>query len=121
MDALTFLYWSLGVGFAVLILFLCIAIAYLIKILRDVSRTTHTVTDIVEKVNENVAKITDKVTDVTEQIAEYVVKPVSVIQFLMEKIRPVIDMIQRKGEELGNIVEQEEETRPRKKGVGRRK
>ncbi len=121
MDALTFLYWSLGVGFAVLILFLVIAIIYLIKILRNVSKTTDVVTEVVNKVNDNVAKITDKITEVTEQIAEYVVKPISVIQFLMEKAKPVIEMIQKKGEEWGNVIDEEEGEKPRKKRFGRKK
>lgn len=115
MDALTFLYWSLGVGFAVLVVFLVIALIYLIKILKDFSETSSFVRETVEKVNDNVAKVTDKVTEVTEQIAEYVIKPVTVIQFIMEKAKPVLEMLQKKGEEWGGVVQAEAEEEPVKK------
>lgn len=122
MDALTFLYWSLGVGFALLVLFIIIVLIYVIRILKDVSKTTGFVTEVVAKVNENVGKITDKVTDVTEQIADYVVKPISVIQFVMEKFKPMMEMIQKKGEEWGGLIEQDEvEEKPKKKRFGKKK
>jgi len=125
MNALTFLYWSLGIGFCLLVLFIIVALIYLIKILKDVSKTTGYVTEAVEKVNENVGRITDKITDVTEQLADYVVKPLTVIQFVMEKLKPMMDIIQKKSEEWGGLIEQEGEEaqeKPKKKGhFGRKK
>ena len=121
MDALTFLYWSLAVGFAILILFLVIALVFLIKILKDLSKTSGYVREAVSTVNDNVVIITEKVTSVAEQIAEYVVKPISVIQFLMEKVKPMIDMIQKKGEEWSNIVDAADDDRPSKKSKSGKK
>ncbi len=41
MNSQTFLNFSLGIGFLILVVFLCVALVYLIKILRD----THHVTE----------------------------------------------------------------------------
>ncbi len=114
MDALSFLYWSLGIGFAVFIVFLCVALIYLIRILRDFALTSASVREVAHKVNENVEKITDKVTDVTEQIADYIVKPVSVIQFLLEKMKPVVEMMHQRNNE---FIDEEEVKGTSKKKV----
>ena len=121
MDALTFLYWALGGGFLLFVLFMVIAISYLIKILRDFSKATGSVKDTAQKMSESVAKITEKVNETAEQITEYVVKPFTLIQYLTERARPIIEMLQRKGEEWAGYSESEEKKPKKKKGFGRKK
>jgi uncharacterized protein YoxC len=123
MDAQTFMYWALGAGFLLLVLFLCIAIYHLIRILKDVADATDSVKDTAEKIDESVGKITEKINETADQITEYVVKPFTVIQYITEKAKPIMDMIQKKGEELNKYADGgEEEGKPRKKRrFGRRK
>lgn len=99
MDSLNFLYWALAIGFLVLVFFSCIALFHVIRILRDFADTSSSVKDTAIKMNENVKKISDKVTETAEQISEYVIKPFSVIQYLTDKVKPVMEMVQEKGEE----------------------
>ena len=112
MDSLNFLYWSLGIGFALFIVFLCVALGYLISILRNFAKTTKTVKNTVEVMNENIAKVTDTVSDVAEQVADYVVKPVTIVHFLGDKIKPIIEMMMQ---QKGQMVDEEEETEAPKK------
>ncbi len=124
MDALTFLYWSLGIGWAVLILFICIALVYTIRILRDLANTTSVVRDTAETMNENVSKITDRVVDTAEQITEYIIKPFTVAQYLAEKVKPFVDMMQQKGAEIQESMEEKaaaKETKKTKKKSSRKK
>ena len=120
MDALTFLYWSLGIGWAALIVFLCVALIYVIRILRDVSNTTHVVANTVEVIDDNVTKITEKVAGAAEQITEYVVKPFTVAQYIAEKMKPFVDVMQQKSEEFQAKMEEEEE-KPRKRRTRKKK
>lgn len=115
MDALTFLYWSLGIGWAVLIVFLCIALIYTIRILRDLANTTSVVRDTAETMNDNVTKITDRIVDTAEQITEYIVKPFTVAQYLAEKIKPVVEMMQQKGAEMQENMEEKAAAKETKK------
>jgi hypothetical protein len=120
MDSLTFLYIALGGGFLLLVFFLCIALFHLIRILKDVGDASDSVKDTAEKMNESVGKITEKINDATEQLTEYVVKPFTVIQYIADKARPMIEMLQKKGEEWG--MGEEEEAKPKKKRrFGRKK
>jgi len=122
MDAQTFLYWALGFGFLLLVAFLCIAIFHLIRILKDVADASDSVKDTAQKIDESVGKITEKVNETAEQITEYVIKPFTLIQYLTEKARPVIEMLQKKGEQLGQYMEEEEVEKPKKKRrFGRKK
>lgn len=123
MDAQTFMYWSFGVGFLLLVVFLCFAIFYLIRILRDFADASDSVKETAEKMNENVTRIADKVTDAAEQITDSLVRPLSWISFFTDKVRPMIDMVQRKAEEMRAASEEhEEEEKPRKKRrFGRRR
>lgn len=127
MDALTFLYWSLGVGWAALIVFLCVALIYVIRILRDVANTTELVRNTAETMNDNVNKITDRIVNTAEQITEYIVKPFTVAQYLAEKLKPFIDVIRQKGEEFQDMMESkkkssvEEEPSKKKKRKFRKK
>lgn len=125
MDSLVFLYWSLGIGWAVLVFFLVIALIYVIRILRDVANTTSVVRSTAETMNENVGKIADKVVDTAEQITEYIIKPFTVAQYLAEKIKPFVDMVQQKGGEIQDMMEKKaekaEDEKSRNKRVLRRK
>jgi uncharacterized protein YoxC len=113
MDALTFLYWALGIGFLVLVFFMSLALIYVIKILKDVSEATTSVKDTAETMNENVTRIADKVADTTDQITEYIVKPIALTQYLMEKIKPFVDMVQKSSEYEDDF----EKPKNKKKGV----
>ncbi len=115
MDALTFLYWSLGIGWAVLIIFICIALVYTIRILRDLANTTGVVRDTAETMNENVNTITNRVVDTAEQISEYIVKPFTVAQYLVEKIKPVVEMMQQRGAEMQESMEEKVAAKDAKK------
>ena len=122
MNAQTFLYWALGGGFLMLVAFLCIAIFHLIRILKDVADASDSVKSTAQKIDESVGVITEKVNETAEQITEYVIKPFTVIQYIAEKARPVLEMLQKKGEELGFEPEDKEKEKPKKKGrFGRKK
>jgi hypothetical protein len=122
MNAQTFLYWALGGGFLMLVAFLCIAVFHLIRILKDVADATDSVKDMTLKIDQSVGIITEKVNETAEQITEYVVKPFTVIQFITEKARPILEMLQKKGEEMGIDFEEDEKEKPKKKGrFGRKK
>ena len=120
MDALIFLYWSLGIGWAVLVVFFVVALIYLIRILRDIANTTGIVRTTAETMNDNVNKITDRVVETAEQITEYIVKPFTVAQYLAERMKPFIDMMYQKGEEMRDTMDVEEE-KPKKKRTRRKK
>ncbi len=115
MDALTFLYWSLGIGWALLVIFLCVALVYTIRILRDLADTTSVVRDTAETMNDNVNKVTDRVVDTAEQITEYIVKPFTVAQYLAEKIKPIVEMMQQKGTEMQESMEEKMSPKDSKK------
>lgn len=125
-DAQTFMYFALGVGFLILIFFLCLAMVHVIRILKDVADASDSVKDAAEKMNESVAKIADQVTVTTDQISEYLVKPLSALQFLTSRFAPFLDMLRKKGEEFKDAVdgdEPEEKPRPthkKKRRFGRK-
>lgn len=100
MDALTFLYWALGGGFLMLVLFIVISLIYVIRILRDVSDATSSVRNSAEVINDNVIKVAEKITETAEQVTEYIIKPVSMAQYFLDKVKPFFDMIQQKSEEM---------------------
>jgi len=103
-----------------LVAFLCIAIFHLIRILKDVADASDSVKNTAQKIDESVGVITEKVNETAEQITEYVIKPFTVIQFITEKARPLLEMLQKKSEEFGLDMEGEE--KPKKKGrFGRKK
>lgn len=122
MDAQTFMYWAIGGGVILLVVFLCVALFYFIRILRDLSDATASVRDTAETVNENVQELADKVTSTADQILNYFVKPFALFQFLSEKIKPFLDMIPRHEapEEEEYEEEEAEEEEPKKKRGARR-
>ena len=124
MDAQTFMYWALGGGFLLIVLFLCIAMFYLIRILRDFADASESVKETAEQMNENILKIADKVTETAEQLTDSIVRPLTWLSFFTDKIRPMIDMVQRKAEDMRSAMEEdeEEEEKPKKKRhFGRKK
>jgi hypothetical protein len=123
MDAQTFMYWALGGGFLMLVAFLCIAIFHLIRILKDVADTTDSVRDMTQKIDESVGLITTKVNETAEQLNDYVLKPFTVIQYITEKAKPIIDGLQKRAEDMGLMDEEDErEEKPKKKRrFGRKK
>lgn len=66
---------SFAIGFIVLVVFLAMAILYLVFILRDVS------------------KILDDVKDVTEKVKVSVVSPLRAMNFIIEKITPYVNQV----------------------------
>lgn len=106
------MYWALGGGFILLVVFICVAIFYVIRILRDLSDATASVRDTAETVNENVQELTGKVTSAADQLLTYVVKPFAMFQFLSKKIKPFIDMIPQHDHEEEEYEDEEEEEEP---------
>lgn len=86
MDPLSFLYIALGVGFLLIAIFLCATFIYLIQILRDVS------------------KISDHVAETTERINDYLVQPFAFLSSAAEHIKPLIETIRSKREELNQMM-----------------
>ena len=127
MDAQNFLYWALGGGVILLVIFICVAIFYLIRILRDVSDATASIKDTAEVVNENVSELASKVTSTADQILTYFVKPFTMIGFLADKVKPFLDMMNKHGkkakveeEEYEEEEDYEEEEKPKKKKTKKR-
>ncbi|MFA7685660.1 MAG: hypothetical protein WCX95_02585 [Candidatus Gracilibacteria bacterium] len=69
---------SLAIGFIVLVIFLSLLCFYAILILRDVS------------------KVVDDVEEVTHKVKSTIVEPLRAVDFLVEKIKPYIDMVLEK-------------------------
>jgi|GEM_PF-708732 len=65
---------SLAIGFIVLVIFLCILILYVVIILRDVT------------------KVVDDVTEITHKVHSTIVEPLRAIDFVVDKVRPYIEM-----------------------------
>lgn len=67
------LYLVLSVSIALLTIFFCVALIYIILVLRDTS------------------KILEKGRDTVEKINSFVVKPVQLISTIIEQVRPMIE------------------------------
>lgn len=65
---------SLAIGFLVLVIFLCITLFYAILILRDFSHVSEEIKTTVDKIHTTIAQ------------------PLMAIEFIVEKIRPYIEM-----------------------------
>lgn len=120
-DALAFLYIALGVGFISLAIFGCIALYHIIRVLRDVADASEHIRDTAESLSDNVTRLGNKVTDAVEHISDYVVKPLSVMQMLMSKFQPFIDMVSGFGAQAKDEEEEEEEKPKRRRRGGKRK
>lgn len=69
---------ALAGGFVLLVIFLSVVLIYLILILRDVCRITNRLKDTAQKVNE------------------YVLKPVKMLNSLISKAQPIMEMVEDK-------------------------
>ncbi|MFA6520787.1 MAG: hypothetical protein WCT53_00145 [Candidatus Gracilibacteria bacterium] len=74
-DSQTTLYIVLTISVALLTIFLCVTLIYLILILRDSSK-------VLEKVRGTVDKVND-----------FVLKPVGIISSVMDHVRPLIENV----------------------------
>lgn len=72
-DPQNTLYIVLAIATALLTIFLCVALIYLILILRDVN------------------KVTDKVQTTVDRINAFVVKPLTVASAIVDHVRPLIE------------------------------
>lgn len=72
-DSQTSLYVVLTIAVALLTIFLCVTLIYLILILRDASKMIERVRDTVEKVNT------------------FVLKPVSLASAIVDHVRPLVE------------------------------
>ena len=64
---------SLAIGWAILVVFLCVALVYLTKVLKDVSKVTNTAKNVVEK--------TQKV----------ILEPLRMMDYVVDKVRPYVE------------------------------
>ena len=72
-DAQSTLYVVLSIAIALLTVFLCVTLIYLILILRDASKMLEKIRDTVDKVNS------------------FIVKPVSLAASIVDHVRPLIE------------------------------
>jgi len=66
---------SLAMGFIVFIIFLCILMFYVILILRDLS------------------KMTDDVEEIVHKVKKAVIHPLSLVDYMMSKAKPFIERV----------------------------
>lgn len=104
-----------------LVAFLCIAIFHLIRILKDFADASDSVKYTAERIDESVGIITRKVNETAEQLTDYVIKPFTMVQYIAEKAKPIIEMMQKKSEEMGWNMEGKDEEKPKKRRFGRKK
>ena len=120
MDALTFLYFALG-GVAIVVgVFVVVVLIQLIRILKDVADATDDVKDMVADVNKNFSRITDKVVYTTEQILEYVIKPIYLTQNVIEKIKPILDFLQKRNDVVKENQDEGEVKKKSRRGRGKK-
>ncbi len=74
-SALDVLYISLAVGFIVFIIFLCMTLFYVISILRDVSRVTNRVEELIKRVHKTI------------------IQPLRAVDYIIEKISPYVETL----------------------------
>ncbi len=79
MTSLDFLYIALGLGFVLLIIFLCVLILYLILILRDFTKVSNNVREISEQVKRAVFEPLEVLSEIS--------KGWSMVHGIIEKIR----------------------------------
>lgn len=77
-TSLDMLHMSLAIGFIILVIFLSIALLYLIFILRDTSKMTQDAREVTDKVNQ------------------IVVSPLKMIGYFMDQAKPIVDSVKRK-------------------------
>jgi uncharacterized protein YoxC len=86
MDPLSFLYIALGVAALLIAIFLCATLIYVIQILRDVS------------------KVTDNVRETSDRVNDYLIQPFAFLSNVAEYIKPLLDTVMSKRNELNEMV-----------------
>ncbi|MFO0781124.1 MAG: hypothetical protein U0519_04580 [Candidatus Gracilibacteria bacterium] len=86
MDPLSFLYIALGVAALLVAIFVCATLIYVIQILRDV------------------AKISDSVSETAERVNDYLVQPFAFLSSATDYIKPLLDTVMSKRDELNSMV-----------------
>lgn len=118
------MYWAIGGGVILLVLFMCAALFYVVRILKDLSDAVDSVRETAETVNDGVQQVAGKVTSTADQILTYFVKPFALFQFLTDKIKPFMDMIPNmqhdEEEDYDDEEFEEEEEKPKRKKRPRR-
>jgi hypothetical protein len=72
--------------------------------------------------NVNLAKVSDRMIETADQISTIMIKPFTIMQFLTDKVKPVMDMIQKRyGQEDEDYEEEEPRKAPRKRKIFRKK
>ena len=80
-DSQTTLYIVLSIAIALLTIFLCVTLIYLILILRDAS------------------KMLEKIRETVERVNAFILKPVSLASSIVDHVRPYIEAaLERRGE-----------------------
>ena len=77
-TSLDILYLSLAAGFIVLVVFISIALTYLIFLLRDLTKTM------------------DKIEEITERVNEYLLVPVKFLSTILEYLGPFLDILKER-------------------------
>lgn len=81
-DSESTLYIVLTIAIALLTIFLCVTLIYLILILRDAN------------------KMFEKIRDTVERVNSFIIKPVSLISSIVDHIKPLIEgALERRGEQ----------------------
>lgn len=80
-DSQTTLYIVLSIAVALLTIFLCVTLIYLILILRDLS------------------KMLEKIRETVDRVNAFILKPVSLASSIVDHVRPLIESaLERRGE-----------------------
>ncbi len=80
-DSQTTLYVVLSIAAALLTIFLCVTLIYLILILRDVS------------------KMLEKIRETVDRVNTFILKPVSLASSIVDHVRPLIESaLEKRGE-----------------------
>lgn len=66
---------SLAIGFIVLVIFLCILIFYTILVMRDASKVSENIEDLVSRIHKSV------------------IKPISAFEYVMKSIEPYVESL----------------------------
>ena len=78
MTSLQFLHLALGIGFLILVVFISIALTYVIRILKDITA------------------VSSKVKTTAEKINEYLLEPFAIAKEVYEHIKPYLHIFQKK-------------------------
>ncbi len=122
MNGQNFMYFAIGGSVILFTLFVCWALFHIVRILRDLGDASDSVKEAAEQMNVNLAKVSDRMIETADQISTIMIKPFTIMQFLTDKVKPVMDMIQKRyGQEDEDYEEEEPRRAPRKRKIFRKK